>query len=73
MSKKKENIKEEKNNVLQRFRGFCSGVRLESKRIHWTSKNDLVKYSIATLVFVFVCSLFFYGVDALFALLHSLI
>ena len=73
MSKKKEVIEEEKTNVLQRFKGFCSGVKLESKRIHWTSKNDLVKYSAATLVFVFICSLFFYGVDALFALLHSLI
>lgn len=73
ISLSKKNEVEKKESLLQSFRNFCSGVKVESKRIQWTSKKDLGKYSVATLVFVLVCSLFFYGVDALFALLHSLI
>ncbi len=63
----------EKVSLWDKFMTFCHGVKLESKRIHWTKPSDLVKYSVATLVFVVFFSLFFYAVDALFALLHSII
>ncbi len=67
--------KKEKNKVSMwaKFSNFCHGVKVESKRIHWTTKKELVKYSIATLVFVMFLSLFFYAIDAIFALIHSLI
>ena len=52
---------------------YCRGVKNEFKRVHWTTKSDLTRYSIATLVFVIVFSLFFYGVNALNALIHSLV
>ena len=65
--------KKEKKSIWNRFMTFCHGVKAESGRIHWISKKELAKYSMATLVFVFFFSMFFYLVDVVFALVHSLI
>lgn len=73
LAKEKVKEKEEMVGFFQRFKDFCHGVGVESKRVHWTSKGDLFKYSVATLVFVVVFSLFFYLVDVVFAFLHSMI
>ena len=63
---------EEKPNLFVRFRLFCSGVKSEFLKVHWTSKNDMVKYSIATIVFVVFLAVFFYLIYVLFALVQSL-
>ena len=65
MAKKKDE-KKEKKGLGTRFMTYCRGVKTEFK-------GDLTRYSIATLVFVIVFSLFFYGVNALNALIHSLV
>lgn len=70
---KKETKKKNKKSLWSRFMNYCHGVKTEFKRVHWTTKSDLGRYSIATLAFVIVFSLFFYGVNALYALIHSLI
>lgn len=64
--------KENKQNLLEKFMVFCNGVKSETKKIKWTSKKDMLKYSIATIVFIVFCSLFFYGIDTIFALIQSL-
>jgi len=66
MAKKKDE-KKEKKGLGTRFMTYCRGVKTEFKRVHWTTKSDL------TLVFVIVFSLFFYGVNALNVLIHSLV
>lgn len=71
--KKKENQKEVKKSLWVRFRIFCHGVKSEFLKVHWTQKNDLVKYSIATIFFLIFTALFFYVIDVLFALVQSLI
>ena len=71
-STKKSNKDEEKKSLWVRFRIFCHGVKSEFTKVHWTSKTDMVKYSIATIIFIVFCSLFFYGIDALFAFFQSL-
>ena len=70
----KNNSKNEKENksLWVRFRIFCHGVKSEFKKVHWTSKDNMIKYSIATIVFVVVCSLFFYAIDIIFALIQTL-
>ncbi len=70
VSKKNENSK--KKSLWERFMIFCHGVRDEFKKVHWPNKKDMVKYSVATVVFVVFLSLFFYLVDVIFALVHSL-
>ena len=68
----KKNNEKEKINLFDRFKLFCHGVKLEFQRVHWTSKKDMIKYSIACIVFIIFCSLFFYVIDVLFALIRSI-
>ena len=69
---KKEVKVEENQNFFVKFRIFCNGVKSEFSKVHWTSKKDMIKYSIACIVFIIFCSLFFYLIDILFALVQSL-
>ena len=63
---------EEKKGLFTRFRIFCNGVKGEFEKVHWTSKKDMLKYSIATIVFIIFFSLFFYGIDIIFAFVKTL-
>lgn len=79
-AKKKETKKVEKKvekdtgkkSLFVRFRIFCHGVKSEFEKVHWPSKKDMVKYSIATVFFIVFCSVFFYLIDVIFALVQSL-
>lgn len=51
---------------------YFRGVKKEIGRIRWTTKNDLLKYSISTIVIMVCFGLFFYGVDILVSLIRSL-
>ena len=62
--------KEEKKNLWVRFRIFCHGVKSEAIKVHWTGKKDVLKYSIATIFFIVFCSLFFYLINVVFALIQ---
>ena len=65
MAKKKKEFK-----LFNAIASFFNGVKAETTKITWTSKNNLIKFSIATLVFmVFIC-LFFVATDALIALIE---
>ena len=46
-------------------------VRAEISKVKWPSKKEMVKYSIATLVFILFFSAFFYIIDLVFALLKA--
>lgn len=67
-----KSVSNNKKSLWAKFRIFCNGVGEETKRVHWTSKSDMFKYSIATICFIVFCSLFFYLIDVLFALVQSL-
>ena len=61
-----------RRNLFVFIKDFFVSVKKEGKKVLWTSKKDLVKYSIATLVFmVFIC-IFFVGTDLIIALLSKL-
>ena len=64
--------KKEKRNIFASISNFFSGVKTEFKRVKWPSRKDMVKYSIATIIFIVCCSLFFYLIDVIIAALHSL-
>ena len=44
-------------------------VKKEGKKVIWTSKKNLLKYSIATLAFMLFICLFFVGTDLIIALM----
>ncbi len=64
--------KKEKKSLWVRFRIFCNGVKSEFNKVHWPSKQDMLKYSIATIFFIIFCGLFFYAIDIIFAFIRSL-
>lgn len=53
-NKKKKNVQKSKKKE-----SLLKGVRLELKKVTWPSKKDIIKYSVATLVFCIVIMLFF--------------
>ena len=68
---KKDSTK--KKSLWTRFMIFCHGVKNEFNKVFWPTKKDMVKYSIATIVFIIFCGLFFYAIDIIFALIKSLV
>lgn len=56
---------------MKKIIDYFKGVKKEISRIKWTSKKDLLKYSISTIVFMLFFGAFFYAVDILVALLRS--
>lgn len=50
---------------------YFRGVKKEISRIKWTSKKDLLKFSISTVSFMIFFGVFFYLIDMLVALLRS--
>lgn len=54
-NKKKKNVQKSK----KKKESLLKGVRLELKKVTWPSKKDIIKYSVATLVFCIVIMLFF--------------
>lgn len=71
-SKKNKKAVVEKKSFITRIRIFCHGVKSEFLKVHWPSKSDMIKYSIATIIFIVFCSLFFFGIDIIFAFIRSL-
>ena len=72
-SKKSTSSDTNNKSLWVRFRIFCHGVASEFKKVHWPTKENMIKYSIATIVFVVFLAIYFYLIDVLFALIQSLI
>lgn len=64
--------KEKKENIFKRIFKYFKGVGKEFKRIRWTDRKDLFKYSLCTLVFVFFFGVYFYAIDWIVLLVRSL-
>ncbi len=68
----KKTDKKEKKSLWVRFRIFCHGVKSETLSVHWPTKKDMIRYSIATIFFIIFCAVFFYAIDVIFALIQSI-
>lgn len=71
--KKEKPKKTEKVSAWTKIKTFCAGVKSEFKKVHWPSKKDMVKYSVATIVLIIFLALFFYVIDIIFALIQTLL
>lgn len=69
---KKTKKVEEKKSLWIKIQLFFHGVKSEFLKVHWPSKENMIKYSIATIFFIIFCSAFFYLIDVIFALIQSL-
>ena len=68
---KKEKDTKSKKSLWTRFLIFCHGVKSEFDKVHWTSKKEMIKYSITTILFIIFMSLFFYLINVIFALIQT--
>lgn len=77
-AKKKEikheirSLKKERNEIGKKDT-YLRDVKKEMKMVRWPSTKEVVKYSIASLVFVAFFAVFYYGIDAIFALVKDLV
>ena len=70
--KKNKTKKEKKENIFKRISKYFKGVFKEIKRIRWTDRKDLLKYSICTVMFVLFFGIYFYAIDWIVLLVRSL-
>jgi len=69
---KKEKNKNKNKNIFKIISKYFRGVATETKRIKWTTVKELIKYSIASVVFVAFFGIYFYGIDWIALLVRSL-
>ncbi len=77
-SLKKENKKVDKKKVKDnkpkvKKEGFFKSVKQEFKKVRWPNRKEMVKYSIATIVFVLFFGIFFYLIEVLMYFLNKLV
>ncbi len=67
---KKGNKKNTKKTNKKKFT-FFKEVKGEVSKVKWPSKKDMIKYSVATIIFIVFFALFFYLIDLIIALLKA--
>lgn len=70
---KKVEKKQKKAGLFKTIRNWIKSVCKEVSKVKWPSKKEMIKYSVATIVFVVFFALFFYAIELVMALLKSLI
>jgi len=69
----KKNKKEKKLGFFKKICNFFKSIKTEMSKVTWPNKKNMIKYSIATIVFIIFFALFFYGIIVVFGLLKDLI
>jgi preprotein translocase subunit SecE len=75
-TKEKDNKKTKtkaKTNKNKSKKSFVAEVKAELKKVKWPAKDEMIKYSVAVIAFIVVFGLYFYGLDAFFAWISSLV
>lgn len=60
--KSSEKVVEKKESKLK---NWFKGVISEFKKVRWPNKKEMIKYSIATIVFIIFFALFFYLIEVI--------
>lgn len=70
----KKNVKKvTKQPVKTPKKSYSTEVKEELRKVKWPSKKDITKYGIASIIFIIIFGLYFYGLDALFSWISSLV
>jgi len=72
-AQKKTENKVQKKGIFKRIGEWFKSTWKEVTKVRWTSKKEMVKYSIATILFVVFFGLFFYAIELVMAFVKSLI
>ncbi|MDD4705798.1 MAG: preprotein translocase subunit SecE [Bacilli bacterium] len=65
-SKNEKSIKQVKDSLFKQ-------IKDEMKKVRWPDKNEMLKYSIATILFIIAFGLYFFGLDIIFAWIKEII
>lgn len=57
---------------MKKIKEYFAGVKKEFARIKWPTISDLVKYSIAVIIFILIFMVFFLGIDAVNAYIRQI-
>lgn len=52
---------------MKKIARFLVGVKSELKKVRWLSKKEMIQYSVATVAFILIFSVFFGGLDLILA------
>lgn len=52
---------------MKKIARFLIGVKNELKKVRWLTKKEMIQYSVATITFVLIFSVFFGGLDLILA------
>ena len=52
---------------MKKIAKFLVGVKSELKKVRWLSKKEMIQYSVATITFILIFSVFFGGLDLILA------
>ena len=58
---------------MKKIKKFFSEVKKELGKVKWPNRKDMVKYSIATIIFVIFFAGFFYLIDLAVAFVRTLV
>ena len=58
---------------MKKIKSFFKGVKKEIKTVRWPDGKGLFKYSVVTIIMLVFFGLFFYLLDAIFALVRGLL
>ena len=62
-----------KNNKKEvKKESFFIQVKKELRKVSWPSKKNMIKFSVTTICFILLFSLFFFGLDSIFAFVKGL-
>ncbi len=69
--KKKNKNKQKKEKKKSGLFAYFKSVKSEISKVKWPSKKDMIKYSIATIVFILFFAIFFYCIDFVIAIIKE--
>ncbi len=71
--KKTKKVKKAKNNKKEvKKEGFFKGIRNELKLVKWPTFKEILKYTIATIIFCIILIIFFQILDLILAYVKGL-
>ena len=71
--KKPKKEKKKRVNIFKAIFNFFKGVKDEMAKVVWPNKRNMIKYSIATIIFILVFAIYFYGIQVFMAWLRTVI
>lgn len=73
MIKKEPKKTKTKKTTEVAYKSYFQEIKDELKKVKWLSKEEMVKYTAAAVIFIVIFGLYFYGMDFIFSWLKGLI